>query len=76
MKRADVLRLGKLILYAGTGSNQYFDDLGTFAGGGTARSNIRGSKVISSGSVRGSRINSSTGDQEAAQSDGSAKSNF
>jgi hypothetical protein len=76
VKRADVLRLGKLILYSGVGTNQYFDGFGTFAGGGVARSTVRGPKVISSGSVRGARVNSSTDDTESAQSDGSSRSNF
>lgn len=76
VKRADVLRLGKLILYSGIGTNQYFDDLGAFKGGGTARSNVRGSKVVASGSVRGTRTNTSTDDLESATSDGSAVGAF
>ncbi len=74
--KADVLRLGKLVSYAGTGFNDYFDDHRNFRGGGRAHSAIRGSKVISSGDGGGSRVNTSSGNHERAFTDVSAKGNF
>lgn len=74
--RASVLRQGKLISYAGVGTNDYFDGFGLFSGNGTAQSRIRGTKAFTSGKVRGTRTNTNTTKDESAQGDVYGKSNY
>lgn len=56
VKKAAVSRNGKVIKYSGIGSAEpVFDSNGNFNGSGKATSKIRGAKVISTATFRGSR---------------------
>lgn len=56
VKKADVARNGKSIKYSGNGTAQpLFDSNGNFGGSAKGVSKIRGSKVVTSGTMKGSR---------------------
>ncbi len=56
VRKAVVKRQGKLIQYAGIGTNDYFDDEGNFTGPYTATSVVRGRRVNSTAKPKGRRL--------------------